>query len=105
MAEPLRVIQHSGQTFKAYRRGPSGSLIWPLEELFARQRFTPAIEARIRKLQPDGHEEGSIIRGVFRKPLSWRRAKTLKQRGTLGWRPYRPKGGKGVVYAYMDGRF
>ena len=104
-AEPLHVIQHSGQTFKAYRRGPAGLPVWPLEELFARRHFTPSVEARIRKLHPDGLEEGSIIRGAFRKPLSWRRAKVLKQRDALGWRAYRRKGGKSIAYAFSNDRF
>ena len=74
-------------------------MIWPIEEMFARRKFSRKVRERIAAFYPDGKEEGSTTRGLFRKPISWRRAKRMAERGRQpGY--FRQKGGK-VIYAHM----
>lgn len=58
-------IRHSGNTYNSCIRGPGGDYVWPIEELFARQKFKPTVQERIARLNPCGHEEGSKIRGYY----------------------------------------
>lgn len=59
----------------------------------------PAIEARVRRMNP-GFEFGMRVRGRFRTPLSWRRAKRLWQAGRFPkYGSFMAPGGKRVVNA------
>lgn len=53
----------------------------PIDEVLVRRKCTPSVAERIRKLNGDFIEEGSIIRGLFKKPVSWRRAKIRAECG------------------------
>ncbi len=96
-------VSHSGGTWTSRGRGPGGNYIWPIEELFARSKHTPTVCERIRKFHPDGHEEGTIIRGWFHKPISWRRAKRHMQNGERVT-AHRRKGGREIWNTLLFGR-
>lgn len=76
-----------------------------LEYVAARLRAKDAgaaIVARVRRLNAD-LEEGMQIRGLHRKPLSWRRAKALAKRGKEIKKPFMERGGKRLVDPWMYG--
>lgn len=75
----LHQVEHSGYTWTALSVSPRGLPLWPIEEMLARRKFSHSVTKRIRHFYPKGKEEGSLTRGVFYKPLSWRRAKRLFQ--------------------------
>ena len=60
--EPF-VISHSGGTWESMGKGPNGMHVWPIEEYLARAKHTKNVADRIRRLNPNGKEEGSYIRG------------------------------------------
>jgi len=53
----------------------------PVHEIAARYHLRPSVAARIAKFQPDGIKPGYIVRGLYRKPLSWRRTKRMMKAG------------------------
>jgi len=61
----------------------------------------PTVEARLRRMNPNLDEFG-IVRGRFRKPMSWRRAKAKWQRGIPDWRPFMEPGGRRIVNPRME---
>ena len=87
-------IEHSGQVWTSLGMGPAGSHIWPIEEMFARRKFKLSVQERIRKFYPNGIEEGSLVRGLHFKPMSWRRAKIRMKRKREPWY-FRRKGNGG----------
>ena len=91
-------IEHSGQVWTSLGRGRFAP-IWPVEELFARRKFKQTVQDRIRKMNPNGLEEGSMIRGFFPKPMSYRRAKIKLARGQHPYR-FRRKGNRGIWDAW-----
>lgn len=91
----MRTVSHNGGAWTSLGRGPNGHDIWPIEELFARKKFKPTVQERIRRLNPDGKEEGVMCRGWWIKPMSWRRAKRRIERGGRAYW-FRRKGNKGV---------
>ncbi len=63
-------IEHSGRTWTSLRIGPNGRHIWPIEEYLIRRKHTKSVAERIARMNPNGKEEGGVIRGVFWK--RWR---------------------------------
>lgn len=70
------------------------------EEFFEQRKFGTTVQSRIRKLNPDGLKEGYLVRGLFFEPMSWRRAKMLKQQGQTP-RYFRRKG-NGAIHRWGD---
>lgn len=68
--------------------------VTPVHEIAARYHLRPSVAARIAKFQPDGIKPGYIVRGLYRKPLSWRRAKKMLQAGREPRGPFRLPDGK-----------
>jgi hypothetical protein len=56
-------IDHSGVHWISGGRGPNGYAVWPIDEYLVRRRHRPEVAARIRRLNPNGKEEGSRPRG------------------------------------------
>lgn len=66
----------------------------PLEEYFARWPHTPNVEARLRRLNPNGIEEGCFPRGWYpTRTLKWYRVMT----DTVSVRDFTDKWGKQVL--------
>jgi len=62
-------IRHSGRSFTSL--GFDGRyFIWPIDEYLARTNHGPAVQARIRRLNPNGKPEGELPRGVHLKHRS-----------------------------------
>lgn len=95
-------IEHSGQTWTSLGVGPAGYQMWPVEELFARHPATKSVQDRIRRLNPNGKEEGGEIRGWFPKPRSWRWAKAKLQAGIEPRQNFRGPNGQ-VICPWMSG--
>lgn len=57
-------------------------------------RLTPAVQARVLRLN-DSFEIGHRIRGLFRKPVSWRKTKRWLERSAVcpPWPCFRVPGG------------
>ena len=55
-------IRHSGQSFTSLRYGKYAP-VYPIEEYLVRRKHSPAVAARIKRLNPNGKEEGSRPRG------------------------------------------
>lgn len=62
------------------------------------------VQDRIRKLNPEVIIEGSLIRGIHRKPTSWRRAKRRMIKGERVYNFYL-KGGKKIWYTLLQGEY
>ncbi len=95
-------IEHSGNSYNSCIQGPGGQRVWPIEELFARRKFSKNVAERIARLNPYGHEEGSIIRGVFYK--TW--AKNPWHMDAVKLRDYEKKWGTrdGAEIIHKSGR-
>lgn len=66
---------------------------YAVESLRGFDKMKPCVQERLRRLNPEGIEEGTIVRGLWRKPTSYRRAKTIVHRGgPPPWRHYIPGG-------------
>lgn len=64
-----------------------------IEEFISRHPCKPTVAARLRRLNPN-LKECMMVRGLYRKPLSWRRAKIRMRRNGHCQAPYRaPWGG------------
>lgn len=55
--------RHNGREFTSIGTSERGYMIWPIEEYLARRKHTPAVAERIRRLNPNGKEEGSRPKG------------------------------------------
>jgi hypothetical protein len=51
-------VTHSGVTWLCLGYGKQRRPIWPIEEYLIRTNHTPEEEERIRRLNPNGKEEG-----------------------------------------------
>lgn len=72
----------------------------PVSAFAKRHRLSAATAERIARLHPDGIEIGCWVRGVFRKPMSWRRAKAKIARGEAVYRDHRIPGG--AIYRWWQ---
>ena len=99
----MHTVHHNGVTWVSPGFGKFGRPVWPIDELLVRKKFKPTVQERIRRLNPNGKEEGEICRGWWEKPASFRRAKRAFQRGTkMPWR-FRNRGGRRVYYTLLHG--
>lgn len=99
-------VYHSGRWWTAIGTARSGRPVWPVEEMLARRKFKPTVRDRIRNFYPNGKEEGTMTRGWFIKPISWRKAKRRHQHlEDFKGRPKacRLKGGKKIFYPALLG--
>jgi len=62
-------IFHNGVTWHSLGTGPRGHQIWPIEEYLIRVKHTPNVAARIKRLNPNGKEEGARPRGWHPKGM------------------------------------
>ena len=73
-------IEHSGRTWTTTCLGPNGAPVWPVDEYLARIPYPPEEAERIRRLNPDGQEEGTLPLGVSAED-HWR---AFDRRGVMG---------------------
>lgn len=74
----------------------------PAEGFIQSRKLGHSVADRIRGYYPSGIEEGSLVKGYFTKPLSWRRAKRAMGRGKTVYL-FRERGGKQIYNAAMRG--
>ena len=85
-------IVHSGAMWISLGTGPHGNPIWPIDEYLVRTKHTLSVAERIRRLNPNGKEEGYMPRGWHPKGPSKRRLK-VRMREPLTIIGYDPAGG------------
>jgi len=57
-------IEHSGQTWTSLGVGPNDRPVWPIEEYLARTNHTPERVEHLKKMNPNGKEEGEAPDGL-----------------------------------------
>jgi hypothetical protein len=51
-------VEHSGRKWVSTALGPNGRPIWSIEEYIARKNYSHLENERLRRLNPNGKEEG-----------------------------------------------
>ncbi len=62
-------IEHNNKTWISLGTGPRGRPIWPIEEYLIRTKHTKNVSERIKRLNPNGKEEGARPRGWHPKGM------------------------------------